>query len=67
LTIRFITVCRDCARKKGPLVIIALISVDVLESLKDGQSITQLYLVRERRRALSLKEQTRLDKIVESF
>jgi hypothetical protein len=50
------------------VVILALLSVDVLESLKDGADhFTQLYPVRERRRALALKEQTRLDNIVESF
>jgi hypothetical protein len=47
---------------------LALLSVDVLESLKDGADhFTQLYLVRERRRALALKEQTRLEKIAVSF
>jgi hypothetical protein len=63
-SILFIIACRDRAWKKGPLVIIALLSVAVLDSLQDGADhFTQLYPVR----VFTLKEQTRLDKILVSF
>jgi hypothetical protein len=49
-------------------VMLTLLSVGVLESLKDGaDNFTQLYPIRERRRTLALKEQIRLDNIVVSF
>ena len=65
---RFITVCRDRARKKGPVVLLALHTTDIIPSLKDGADHdTSLSPVRLRGRVLALKEQIRLDQIDLSF
>jgi len=60
----FIALCRERARKKGSVVILAVFSVDIIQPLKNGTDhFTQVYPVRTREKLLALKEQTRLDSI----
>ena len=63
----FINACRNRARRKGPVVMLATYSVEIPQILKEkSDHFTQVYPYRITGKQLALKEQTRIDKIPES-